>query len=172
MGGGGELPLYTVRKNLGGGGVEFHRNLTAHHPTEFRTVVTEHSSSVNPSIKREKYLKKSPCVASSRCLACKALDLRNFSWNIKEVCALFQQISRYYDGSKSVSRGPKVSPMMKRLDFITKRLILNAFFEKYNLRIFSSCINVVVILLCVVICAAWIERRSSEKFRVMRWRNS
>ena len=55
--GGGELSLCTVRENVGGNGVESCQDLNALHLTEFRTVITEHSSSVNPSIKREKYLK-------------------------------------------------------------------------------------------------------------------
>ena len=75
--GGGELPLCTVRKNLGGGGVEFHQNLNAPNPTEFRTVVTEYSSLVNPS-KNERNIYKSPYYVLLHCLARKPLDLRNF----------------------------------------------------------------------------------------------
>ncbi len=78
MRGGGELPLCTVRKNLGGSGVEFHWDLNALDPTEFRTVIMGYSSLVNPS-KNERDIHESPCFVLLHCLACKPLDLRNFT---------------------------------------------------------------------------------------------
>ncbi len=54
-GGGGELPLCTVRENLGENGVEFYQDSNAFYPTEFRTVI----EGILPWLtltKREKYL--------------------------------------------------------------------------------------------------------------------
>ena len=71
--------------------------------------------------------------------------------------ALLRWVQKCLPGSKSVSDDEKTG-------FITERLILNAFFEKYNLRIISNCINVVVILLYVVICAAELNVVSVRNF--------
>ena len=80
-------------------------------------------------------------------------------------------------------RGPKVSPVNEKTGFYNEKTDFECiFWEVYfedicqALELYLKDIVFVLMsslfLLCAVICATWIERRSSEKFRVMMWRNS